>query len=658
MERLFLVDQTLDRLGSSGFEYLCCLIDAAASEQSRSVAVGTERRFPWKQRQHGEATRDLFRSAKVLPSFRSVGSRRLSWFSGMQDSGEVISESGQNQVGRSKLAGLLRAYRGRTFRLQRRKQIARFACDCNRFFRSASTGEFRRGDHVFFADVTELELMGLAVFLANAPSSSLATWHLQFRHDFPEGDLGFDARGSLARKVRACFMASLARIPDHDLRFYGISAELVERYERLELTPFTVLPYPVSPDFRPAPAAKAAAAVFQHELAPRRSLVSLPYGNPGARGGEVVYPDGEQVSDSGNRSKSADRSLPSIPIRMVVPVSVDTEGELPLQRMVQGLWKDYFAEGRLQLAFSSAGGGNWWSPSSRNSLVSGRRLSGFPATGNESAIEHFQGPLPQARRRDLVRNSDFALMLPDRCHSSSARSLGELLSCGKPVLVPAGSFMASKLQPSLDRHIDSLRKRLSLSRSLDLSDLRFGSANVPLGGGVLSFDRGLHPFCAETEKDAAENVAVLRFRWHHPNRSQFMRVRCIEKRGNSERKLTTRVVPQRQAGRYSLSLFRLGLGGERIRFEFENAFNDSSAAIRDLSIELFSEADLDHVRLGGNGLIYADPMSVEEEITEVVENLDYYRHSAMSDSQEWWRSHDPQQTLEEMLGSKLLRNAA
>ena len=612
MERLFLVDQSLERLGSSNFDYLSC-IAKAASDDGFEIKIGAGNRFRWKQSDLSECLKEVLQTAKVFPCFRSGNPGDVSWLAGATDfrQSAMMSDADRGVAG-FRLKALFQKYKFRAFRARRRKQIAQFACDCNRFFRTAATGEFRRGDQVFFNSASEMELMGLAVFLANAPSSDLATWHLQFQQPMLGGSpAAFAAQAKIERKIRGCFLAALSRISDHDVRLYCSSHELIEQYSRLEVARFEFLPYPVNPAF--APRAK--------------NRVAEPLKVFSDHQGDEYHHAGMGLSD---RAQERD---PLEPFRMIVPseLSANTDTESPLREVVANLRDDYFAGGRLQLV----------APQPKKKRFGRTSPSSFP-NGQQS-----------------IRDADFALMpKAERPCNEAAKLFGELLSCGKPVIVPAGSVMASQLHASQDQHIDSVRNQFSYSRTIGLSDLSYGSDNAPLSGGIISFDRQRHPFCAEAENDPSENVAIVSFRWHHADHSRSARIRCTEHRGGGQKKSTVRIAPHRKHAQRGLALFRLGFGGDKIALEIENAFDDSTATIRDLKIEFLSARNIDDVRLGSSGLTYADASSAEEAIIEMVENLEYYRRNAEAFSQAWWQSHDPRQTLAKIVGSKLSRKAA
>jgi len=100
-----------------------------------------------------------------------------------------------------------------------------------------------------------------------------------------------------------------------------------------------------------------------------------------------------------------------------------------LQNIVDDLWDDYFATGRLQVAVQRP----------KRRLIRGEKLElkvpddGSP-NGSPAAIDYLRHPLSENQYCDFVRGCDFGLLLHDSraYYSRRAGVLGELMSCGKP----------------------------------------------------------------------------------------------------------------------------------------------------------------------------------------------------------------------------------
>ena len=631
MARLFIIDQSLCVQGGHHFDYVNCVAQVAHEDQLETI-VATNRRFR-KTRADSDCENALHDKARVVPCFRNTTYQKVSWLAGLRHLKRVagIKENADDKAkGKLSLLQRLRSKQQlRSFRQRRRKVIAQFASDCSRFFDSAlPDGEFQRGDNIFLTTVSELELMGLAIYLFNNPSSRVATWHSQFHFNLFEGRTPeFESQAEIQRKVRGCFLAALSRVPDHELKFYCTSDELVEQYSRLKVADFWRLPYPVNRRFAPR---NVGSRVGNY-----KSVSVLPF--------DVAneMPDTE-ASETLATPKLAQ---PFDVVRLVVPGELRREkGSVKhLQSVVDELWDDYLSTGRLQVAVQRP----------KRKLFRKEKLElQLPdqknSVGGNPIVDYLRHPLPESDYCDFIRSADFGLLLHDSraYYSRRAGVLGELLSCGKPVIVPAGCWLAHQLQEPQFKYIDSLIKQLPHSRRVGLRGLKIDTANAPLSGGVVSFNRKRHPFVATCEKKPDENFVVISFDWQYPqSRGVDARIRCTELRHDGTHESSTEVVGHRISPGKCQAVFRVDFGGNEIRFEIENAFDDSTANIRDLGVEFFNVSNPEDVALGGFGLIYSDVDSIGESVAEMVEHLEHFRFRAQEFSQRWWNSHDPRRTL-------------
>ena len=637
MARLFIIDQSLCSQGGHHFDYVNCVARVAHEDQLETI-VAANRRFK-KTGINSDSESALHEKASVIPCFRNTTYQKVSWLAGLRHL-KRAAEIKQNVDDKSKekLSAIQRMRnkrRMRSFRQRRRRVIAQFAADCSRFFDSALTdGEFQRGDNIFLTTVSELELMGLAIYLFNNPSSRAATWHSQFHFNLFDGRTPeFDSQAGIQRKVRGCFLAALSRVPDHELKFYCTSDELVEQYSRLKVADFWRLPYPVNQRFAPRSVGSRTANL--------KSVSVLPFD-----GASEI----QTKTETPENPATPKLAQPFDVVRLVVPGELRREkGSVKhLQNVVDELWSDYLSNGRLQVAVQRP----------KRKLFRKEKLElQLPdqknSVGGNPVIDYMRHPLPETEYCDFIRGADFGLLLHDSraYYSRRAGVLGELLSCGKPVIVPAGCWLAHQLQEPQFKYIDSLVKQFPHSRRIGLRGLKIDTANAPLSGGVVSFNRKRHPFIAACEKEPDENIVVVSFDWQYPqSRGVDARIRCTELRQDGTRESSTQVVGHRMSAGKCQAVFRVDFGGNEVRFEIENAFDDSTANIRDFGVEFFEVSNPEDVALGSFGLIYSDVDSIGESVAEMVEHLEHFRFHAEEFSQRWWNSHDPRRTLKYLVG--------
>ena len=248
---------------------------------------------------------------------------------------------------------------------------------------------------------------------------------------------------------------------------------------------------------------------------------------------------------------------------------------------------------------------------------------------------------------DLLQNTDCGLLFYDSRAYFSRRAgvLGELLSCGKPVIVPAGSWLGDQISEPNFRHVDSLCRSRNVCRSLVLEDVSWNQQNVPLAGGILSFDQSEHPFELQFELEPGETGFVLEFDWHWPqNQGVYCQFDLLS--SPWEKSDFTQVVGHRINGMSPVSYFPANQ--KEITLRLTNAFHDSTASIRLIAIHTL-DFDVANTPIGAVGVIAAGEHDIPRSIDEVVSHFDHYRNSARRFAESWYRQHEPKQTFSSLV---------
>ena len=239
--------------------------------------------------------------------------------------------------------------------------------------------------------------------------------------------------------------------------------------------------------------------------------------------------------------------------------------------------------------------------------------------------------------------------------SRRAGVLGELLSCGKPVIVPAGSWLAEQIQEPIYRYVDGLCNSYQPCRTLDVTDLQWNRKNVPMPGGVLSFDQGNHPFEFTVEPQSNETAMVIEFDWHWPQEpGMFCRCDVLQKdsAGDSVGQ-DSQVLGVRQSNRKVKAVFQMDAQATTVEFSLSNAFHHSSASIRNMSLRTFDLSDMDAggngVPVGSVGVIASDRDTLAGCVDEMVKHFEHYRESAVEFSKRWYARHNPRRTVSHLM---------
>lgn len=302
----------------------------------------------------------------------------------------------------------------------RRRLAARFAHDCARLF---ALEPIARGDQVFVATTSELDLLGLTAFLGRSGVGLDCNWHLQFHFGVFQGrEPDYATQASAAAAMRTSLAEALSQTGKQRLHFYCTTEQLTTQYQRLGVAHFETLPYPVHERFRPR--------------------------MPG------------HASDT--------------PLRIAcLGHSRREKGYGQLPQILRSLWSDWFAPGRAQLVLQTR--------HRRPQRALERLIASLtpPGPGATRVLDFAGFPLPLAEYAQLLCGADVGLMLYDatRYYARCSGVLLEMLCAGVPVLVPAGGWLAAQIESENQRYLDGVAARAPRSAPLAAS----GAIDVPHG---------------------------------------------------------------------------------------------------------------------------------------------------------------------------------
>ncbi len=663
MANFFLIDHSLRQSGGHHFDYVSC-VARAANELGFHTTIGANRSLKKLSTSDRMSIQQL---GDVKRVFRETTYQRDSYLAGLQhltrsNCGKALLLDDQT----TRFGRYLNGLKNHLHRRRRDKFVRQFASDCQRYFQSLHQTD---GDHAFFTTVSELELMGLALYLSKHPPSIQTTWHLQFHFNLFDGRTPeYAGQEYIGQAIRTCFLAALARLSYHRIHFYTTSETLADQYNRLGVGEFHVLPYPVSREFasadfdahdRPFDESDLAGAIQSSEafsLFGDTSTMSIGHQAYFARETGV-----ESIEDILAFNEFADlgpvtNPLPSNhvnrPLRITCPGEVRREkGHVDyLQPLVDEIYEPHLATGNAQIIVQRPAK-KWHSKKQKIELT----LPGEANVFHDSVapIEYFSHPLSQPDYVQLIKNTDCGLLFYDSRVYFSRRAgvLGELLSCGKPVIVPAGSWLAEQIQEPIFQHVDNLIDGGQVTRTITASEFAWDSRNAPASGGVLSFDQGQYPFEFCLERGPEDKYFALKFDWHWPGSpGTYCRINMLQTDASGNAiKQDVRVVGFRQSSRQVNSLFCLAPETRRVKFSLSNAFHDSTASIKRASVcGLASVAggQTNHdVPLGQVGVIASDQADLPNCVDEIVKHFEHYRNSAQAFSGQWYARHEPKQTV-------------
>jgi len=443
--------------------------------------------------------------------------------------------------------------------------------------------------------------MALAGYLAAEPNSNTPHWHLQFHFDVFDGrppDFA-SQRQRQALLVRQ-FSSALAEIPRHRLHFYGTTSAIAAQFNRLNVGRFQELPYPCSQ----TSAERLASAV----------LVSSPL--------RVTMAGGAR-REKGKHGR----------LELIERISRIPQFGVDFQLWIQG------NSGRL------SGG---------QAMSTGSAVAGRVDGDHTAPIVEVEHPLSQQDYQRLIHDSNIAILpyRSERYHARASGVLVEMLAAGVPVIVPAGSWLASQISESNYQYLDELTERseavrsdlpLSWAYATDEAAEECATADpceMQLGGA------GYEAF-AETELDAPASGLMVRFAWKESRPGYFVRLIC-EQLGDDGTDVVERselILGPRPAGGDVATLVRLARDAKRIRITLVNAYNDHAMTVGSPQV-LVLDGVCEEYPTGKVGLIATDAMQVPRLLEEMVRHYDHYRRSAIEFSAVWRIAHSPSRTVE------------
>lgn len=664
MANLYIIDQSLKGTGGHHLDYARC-VALAAQQQGLKTTIGTHRKFETKHWHEHPSAATNDDATQIIPVFQNTVYQTDSYLAGLQQMTRSRCPQSLHAKPSQNLFNRFSGAAGNFLHRRRRQWVARrFADDCDRMFKNI---EFEAGDQVFLTTVSELELTGLPMFFANNPSTRLANWHLQFHFNLFDGRTDeYADQKDTATLVADNIESALKLLSGHSIHFHTTSQTLANQYNLLGVAQFNSLPYPIADEFRychsqpttcpsqavHAPNLKSSLdteletgvenSVFKKTNSNDSGPEAKPLSTNGTSGTSDLLPFSSPFSDqpSATSDPSSSRTL-----RVVCPGGIRREkGQQEyLQSMVGKIWESHLANEKIQLIVQRPKP-KWPSKQEKISL----RIPQH--TTEQSPIQYAQHPLPAAEYANLIRSTDIGLLFYDgrKYYSRRAGILGELLACGKPVIVSAGSWLSDQIEEANFAYADRTAKKLTAVRELSLEDLKWNHRNVPLPGGVVSFDHSKHSFEFEVFPEDNEKIISLAFAWHWPQDSGvYCRIEAQQFSENGQPiESSLRVVGVRRRNQRSNVIFNIAPEATRVRLTLKNAFGKSTATIHQLNVTTFSKTSPGPIPTGTVGLAAADPSDLVNCIGEMVQHYDHYKKSAADFSTGWNANHDPALTVD------------
>lgn len=377
MRKFVLIDHSLQDLRGHHFPYAASVMQAGAAAQLE-VVLATHRGF---SAAHELAERGAVHALFPAPSYSPH---------------TLDTQSPRRSVDPLAPAGLGTWWRARGATRARARLRAGFAAACAQLFARVPLAA---DDIVFLATASELDLAGLADYVAEASLPARVHWHLQFHFGVFRGrEPEYARQRATGDAMRASLAGSLDRLTGKALHFWCTTDNLTAQYNSLGVAAFATLPYPVH-------------ALFSAPQPLRPS------------------PQPARIACLGHARRE--------------------KGQGVLPTLLALLWQDHLQTGRARFVVQGA------RPDLKHQLE--RAVDQLGRT--PGVIEFAPGALDLPRYAELVRASDVGLLLYDaqRYYDRCSGILLEMLSAGVPVVVPAASWLAQQIHAVNQNHLGALR---------------------------------------------------------------------------------------------------------------------------------------------------------------------------------------------------------
>jgi len=246
--------------------------------------------------------------------------------------------------------------------------------------------------------------------------------------------------------------------------------------------------------------------------------------------------------------------------------------------------------------------------------------------------------------RDLILRTDIGLFLYDR-HRYRYRCsavLQEMLTAGKPVIVPAGSWLADQLTQPIHDHLDQLRQSVSVRQTLHGAELPWQQA----GRGGLRTEI--------TVPDGATEVLIACQQSSADDAGSYLRVQSEQyDSGSNQLKTAETIVGATSSSGDVLTLHRVGRNASRVVLCVSNAYDEQQdLALQDVRVQFLDTRTTGAPPIGSVGLVATDHGQIPELLGEMLAHYEHFCNTAEAFADHWRTAHHPSQTVAVLTGGQ------
>lgn len=482
-------------------------------------------------------------------------------------------------------------------KLLNKNKIMEFCKDTEELLHEISLS---KGDLIFIPTSGLIEMFGISEYVKNHDDGSKPSWHFLFRRNIY--DRPTEMYSYMYIKIRLFRLAfeKFLKICKIKSFFYTDSDQLTTQYDEINLIKFHTLPIPHT-------IPKVETKSFDDKII-------------------VTY-----LGDA--RREKGYQYLPHI---------------------VQDLWSNYVESGKISFVIQS----NYNIPKGEPiAVVAKNQLETFPP---DKVRLITKSPDPN-EYRELLTNSSI-ILLPYDNNNYYARSSGilvEALSCGIPVLVPSGTWLARQFVEEVYLYHASLREKMHTIESLEGKNLDIRYEND---------SKKISETHDKVVLDWKTRQAHCWFRVP-PGSSSLLVTIFFDKENTSSAVIcyTTQMTLDKLSLKengfflektnlpYVTTIIPLDKNTRKIWLGLKHPYSESLLSISNVRVDILKSED-DKIPLSSVGTIYDSPDEISEKIVEMVNNYSHYLTTARDFSDKYYEKHNAKSLVKELIKTATASN--
>ena len=471
------------------------------------------------------------------------------------------------------------------------KKISEFSKDSEQLFDNLP---IKDGDVIFIPTSGAVELLGLLKCVKKNTTLKRASWHMLFRRNLYGAQFDDNTKRFLSIHPLRYACNAISKVLKNKVYFYTDSDGLSEQYSKFGLK-FETLPIPHT---------------SRHDTKRNSDFVKITY-----------------LGDA--RTEKGYQYLPHV---------------------VGDLWTDYVKDGKVLFDIQS----NYNIPKGETPIVVARnQLQSF----SNDRVNLLMNPLSMEEYQNLLLSADI-LLLPYDANAYYVRTSGivaEALSCGIPVVVPAGTWLSQqfisevylyhqKIQESFDL-LYSFDDNIDLQRKIQNKKSKVMEKKLTIDEQKKETIMNFHI------AESASHVLVELYFNLKDKASFLMEILQLNSQGMILKKESKLV--EKSALDFATSLIPVDDNVDSIKLAFKDLYSESTMKLSKISVNVLKTKDPDKkIPLSIIGIVYDDPYDISKKIKDVIDNYDHYKESALAYSENYYLEHNS-----DALVKRIIKNA-